>query len=90
MIDDVAWHGNVGPSLDGVADRWEEADLRGLVVNAKNIFDGTIMPAFYKSSGYIRPGEGFSTKPASEPLPPLLTAEQVEDVIAYLMTLKEN
>lgn len=87
MIDDVAWHGNVGPILDGVAERWEEADLRGIVVNAKNIYDGTIMPAFYKTSGYVRPGEGFTTKPASEPLPPLLSAEQVEDVVAYLMTL---
>lgn len=90
MIEDVAWHGNVGPSLDGVADRWEEADIRGIVVNAKNIYDGTIMPAFYKTSGFIRPGEGFTTKPASEPLPPLLSAEQIEDVVAYLMTLKES
>lgn len=90
MMDDVAWHGNVGPSLDGVADRWEESDLRGIVVNAKNIYDGTIMPAFYKTTGYIRPGEGYTTKPASEPLPPILSAEQIEDVVAYLMTLKES
>lgn len=90
MLEDVQWHGNVGPSLDGVADRWEEADIRGLVVNAKNIFDGTIMPAFYKTSGYIRPGEGFTTKPAQEPLPPLLNAQQIEDLVAYLMTLKDG
>jgi len=90
MLDDVAWHGDVGPSLDGVADRWEEADIRGLVVNAKNIYDGTIMPAFYKTSGYIRPGEGYTTKPASEPLAPILSAEQIEDVVAYLMTLKDG
>lgn len=90
MIEDVAWHGNVGPILDGVADRWEEADIRGLVVNAKNVYDGTIMPAFYKTSGFVRPGEGYTTKPANEPLPPILTAEQIEDVIAYLMTLTES
>lgn len=89
MIDDVQWHGNVGPSLDGVADRWTEADIRGIVANAKNVYDGTIMPSFYKTSGYIRPGEGFTTKPAQEPLPPLLTAQQIEDVVAYLLTLKE-
>lgn len=89
MIEDVQWHGDVGPSLDGVADRWSESDLRGIVINAKNIYDGTIMPSFYKTSGFIRPGEGFTTKPAEEPLPPLLTAEQIEDVVAYLMTLKE-
>ena len=89
LLESVAFHGNVGPSLDGVADRWTEADLRGIVSNAKNVYDGTIMPAFYKTSGYIRPGEAFTTKPATEPLPPLLTAEQIEDVVAYLMTLKE-
>jgi sulfur-oxidizing protein SoxX len=89
MIEDVQWHGNVGPSLDGVADRWTEADIRGIVINAKNVYDGTIMPAFYKTSGFIRPGDAYTTKPAQEPLPPLLTPEQIEDVVAYLMTLKE-
>lgn len=89
LLDSVQFHGDVGPSLDGAADRWTEADLRGIVANAKNVFDGTIMPAFYKTSGFIRPGEGFTTKPAAEPLPPLLTAQQIEDVVAYLMTLKE-
>ncbi len=89
MVADVQWHGNVGPSLDGVADRWTEADVRGIVANAKNVYDGTIMPAFYKTTGYIRPGEGFTTKPAQEPLAPLLSAQQIEDVVAYLMTLKE-
>lgn len=89
MVADVQFHGNVGPSLDGVADRWEEAELRGIVANAKNVYDGTVMPAFYKVAGYIRPGEGFTNKPAAEPLPPLLTAQQIEDVVAYLMTLKE-
>jgi sulfur-oxidizing protein SoxX len=89
LVESVAFHGNVGPPLDGVAERWTEADLRGIVANAKNVYDGTIMPAFYKTSGFIRPGEGFTSKPAAEPLPPLLSAQQIEDVVAYLMTLKE-
>jgi sulfur-oxidizing protein SoxX len=89
LLDSVQFHGNVGPSLDGVADRWTEADLRGIVANAKNVYDGTIMPAFYKTSGFVRPGEGFTSKPATEPLPPMLSAQQIEDVVAYLMTLKE-
>ncbi|MDH3263073.1 MAG: sulfur oxidation c-type cytochrome SoxX [Paracoccaceae bacterium] len=89
LLDSVPFHGNVGPSLDGVAGRWNEAELRGIVANAKNVYDGTIMPAFYKTSGYIRPGEAFTMKPATEPLPPLLTAQQIEDLVAYLMTLKE-
>lgn len=83
------FQGNVGPSLDGAASRWSEAELRGMVANAKIMFDGTRMPSFYKVDGFIRPGEGYTTKPAAEPLPPILTAQQIEDVVAFLMTLKE-
>ncbi len=80
---DESFHGKVGPPLDGVADRWEEAELRGIVSNAKMMFDGTIMPAFYKDSGYTRPRKEFVGKT-------ILTAQQIEDVVAYLMTLKEE
>ena len=91
-LDEFPFHGEVGPSLDGVGDRWTEADLRGIVVNAKQVFPDTIMPAFYKSSGFIRAGDGFTGKAAPDPddLPPLLTAQQVEDVVAYLLTLKDG
>ncbi len=84
------FQGNVGPSLDGVGSRWGEAELRGIVVNAKKTFPDTVMPAFYKSTGFIRPGKGFTGKKAEEPLPPLLTAQEVEDVVAFLMTLKDE
>ena len=80
---DELFHGEVGPPLDGVAYRWTEAELRGIVTNAKMMFDGTIMPAFYKDSGYNRPLADFEGKT-------ILTAQQVEDVVAYLLTLKEN
>ena len=68
-------------------ERWEEADLRGIVANAKMTFPDTMMPAFYKSEGYIRPGDAFTGKAGTEPLEPLLTAQEVEDVVAYLMTV---
>lgn len=86
---EVEFPGNIAPPLDGAADRWSEAQLRGIVVNAKMTFDGSFMPAFYKSTGYIRPGNAYSGKAAAEPLPPIMTAQQVEDVVAYLLTLKE-
>lgn len=85
----VEFPGDIGPPLDGAADRWTEAQLRGLVTNAKMTFEGTFMPAFYKGHGYIRPGDGYSGKAGAEPLPPILNAQQVEDVVAFLMTLKD-
>ena len=81
--DDQSFHGEVGPTLDGAADRWTEAELRGIVTNAKMMFDGTIMPAFYKDSGYTRVNSKFEGKT-------IMSAQQVEDVVAYLMTLKEE
>jgi len=89
MMSDVPFHGTVGPALDGVADRWNEAHLRGIVANAKMTFEGSVMPSFYKTSGYIRPGDAYTGKAGKEPLPPLLTAQQIEDVVAYLLTFKE-
>jgi sulfur-oxidizing protein SoxX len=80
---DQSFHGEVGPSLDGVADRWEEADLRGLVINSKMMNEGTIMPAFYSVDNGIRPLKKFTGKT-------ILNAQQVEDIVAYLLTLKEN
>lgn len=92
MVSDLAefpFHGEVGPPLDGAGDRWTEADLRGIVANAKNVFPDSIMPAFYKTEGFIRPGDAFTGKAAEGELEPLLTAKQIEDVVAYLLTLKE-
>ena len=42
-MSDQSFHGEVGPALDGVADRWEAAELRGIVVNSKMMFEGTII-----------------------------------------------
>ena len=81
-IPEQPFHGEVGPTLDGVADRWSEGELRGIVSNAKMMFEDTIMPAFYIDAGYTRPLEKFDGKS-------ILTAQQVEDVVAYLLTLKE-
>lgn len=77
------FHGEVGPMMDGAGDRWSEAELRGIVVNSKMMFDGTIMPSFYRTTNGARPLEKFEGKT-------ILTAEQVEDVVAYLLTLKEE
>jgi len=88
-LEDYPFHGDVGPSLDGVADRWTEEDLRGIVANAKMTFPDTVMPAFYKVEGFVRPGDAYTGKAAQGALDPLLTAQEIEDVVAYLMTLDQ-
>lgn len=86
-LKDHPFHGEIGPSLDGVATRWSEQQLRGIIANAKNTFPESIMPAFYHVGPYIRPGDAFTGKAAQGELPPLLTAQDIEDVVSYLMTL---
>ena len=86
---DAAFPGDVGPSLDGVGDRYEAAGLRGILVNSKNTFEGTVMPAYYRVDGFIRPGNAYTGKAADDSFGPLLTAQQIEDLVAFLGTLKE-
>ena len=88
-LDEYPFHGEVGPSLDGIGEYRTAAELRGIVANAKMTFEGTIMPAFYRTSGFTRPGDGFTGKAAQGELDPLLTAQEIEDVVAYLQTLKD-
>ena len=77
------FHGDVGPSLDGVAERYDEATLRAIIVNSKKVFgDQTVMPGFYS----LEQGVGVAKDRAGTTI---LTAQQVEDVVAYLATLKE-
>ena len=76
------FHGEVGPAMDGVAERYEENELRAILVNSKKVFgDETIMPGFYSLEYGVRPADKFQGKT-------ILSAQQVEDVIAYLRTLK--
>lgn len=85
----LQFQGEIGPPLDGAADRWSEAELRGIVANAKVMFEESMMPSFYRTEGFIRPGNEYTGDPVEGDVQPLLTAQQVEDVVAFLMTLKE-
>ncbi len=71
---DVPFQGDIAPALDGVADRYDEAQLRGIVANAKMTFDGTFMPAFYKTTGFVRPGDAYgqsrARRSAADPFGP--------------------
>ena len=48
------------------------------------------MPAYYKVDGFVRPGNAYTGKAPEGPLDPLLSAQQIEDVVAFLVTLKEQ
>ena len=79
---DQPFHGEVGPALDGVASRYSEAQLRAIVINSKSVLgEGTIMPSFYRAFTDQRTRKKFIGKT-------ILSAQQVEDVVAYLQTLK--
>ena len=77
------FHGEVGPPLDGVADIYSEGELRLRIVNPKIVNPDTIMPGFFVAEGLHRVAEKFQEKT-------ILSADQVEDIVAYLMTLKES
>ena len=77
------FHGNVGPSLDGVAERWSPEELRAIVVNSKaTLNEQSVMPGFYT----LDVGANVREESVGKTI---LTAQQVEDVVAYLATLKE-
>lgn len=81
-IPEEPFHGTVGPPLDGVGGRYTEAQLRLRVVDEQVINPFTIMPGFYRDPREAnRVADAFWGKT-------FLTAQQVEDVVAYLMTLK--
>lgn len=77
------FHGDVAPTLDGVAGRWSPEELRGIVVNAKHSLNpDSVMPGFYTLEVGLNVRKDLVGKT-------ILTAQQVEDVVAYLVTLKD-
>lgn len=85
---EVTFQGEIAPNLAGVADRYSEAEIRGILINADITFEDSFMPSFYRVDGYIRPGKRYTGKAADDTFAPLLAAQEIEDVLAYLLTLK--
>ncbi len=80
-IPEQPFHGEVGPDLSEVGGTYNAGELRLRIVDPKSLNPATIMPAFYKTEGLNRVAKKFQGKT-------ILTAQQVEDIIAYLVTLK--
>ena len=75
--------GNIGPDLRGVGTRLSPAQLRLRVVNMKVLDPQTIMPAYYRVAGLHDVGKSFAGKP-------ILGAQQVEDLVAFLAGIKST
>jgi L-cysteine S-thiosulfotransferase len=76
------FQGDVAPSLAGTGSRWSEGAIRLRLVDASRLNAATIMPSYYRIDGLSRVGRAWQSKP-------ILTAEQIEDIVAYLVTLRE-
>jgi len=81
-IPEEQFHGQTGPALYGVADAYSEGELRLRLVAPKTLNPFSMMPAFYRVDGLNRVMKAFEGRP-------ILSAQQVEDIIAYLMTLRD-
>ena len=75
------FQGNLAPSLAGAGSRWSEGQLRLRIADSSRINPTTIMPAYHRTEGLTRVAPAFRDKP-------VLNAQQIEDVVAFLLTLK--
>ncbi|MCA3625112.1 MAG: sulfur oxidation c-type cytochrome SoxX [Methylobacterium sp.] len=79
---EARFHGDLAPSLAGTGSRWTEGQLRARLIDSTAINAETIMPPYFRTGGGNRIGPAFVGKP-------ILTAEEIEDVTAFLTTLRD-
>lgn len=80
-IPEERFQGNLAPSLEGAGARYSAAQLRLRIVDSRRVNPASFMPAFHSAANPSRVGGAWAGKP-------ILTAQQVEDVVAYLATLR--
>jgi len=80
-IPEEAAQGNLGPDLTGIGSRMDEGELRLRLVDPRRINPQTIMPSYYRTQGLTRVDKSLEGQP-------VLTAQEIEDVLAYLRSLK--
>ena len=81
-IPEERFQGTLAPDLKGTGARWSEGQLRLRMVDATRLNPDSIMPPYYRVDGLTRVAPAFVGKP-------VLGAEQIEDVVAYLATLRD-
>jgi sulfur-oxidizing protein SoxX len=78
---EVRFQGNLAPDLSGAGTRWSVAELRQRIVDSREVNPETIMPPYHSLAGLNRVGENWQGDM-------IFTAQEVEDVVAFLATLK--
>ena len=76
------FQGNLAPDLRGAGRRWSEGQLRLRIVDPGRLNPSTIMPAYHRTEGLVRVAPAYRGKP-------VLSAAQIEDVVAFLTTLRD-
>jgi sulfur-oxidizing protein SoxX len=76
------FQGDLAPDLKGAGSRWSEGQLRLRLVDGSRLNPATIMPSYYRVEGLQRVGSAWRGKP-------ILSTEQIEDIVAYLVSLRE-
>lgn len=80
-IPEERFQGNLAPDLAGTGGRWSVGELRLRLVDPKRLNPDTIMPSYLRTDDLVRVGPAWRDKP-------ILTTSEIEDVVAYLTTLK--
>lgn len=79
---DEPFQGEVGPDLADIGGRLDPGQIRLRVADASRIWPGTLMPPYYRVDGLTDVAEEYRGRPA-------LSAQQMEDVVAFLASLEE-
>ena len=79
---ETRFQGDLAPDLRGAGNRWTASQLRLRLVDAAHFNKETIMPSYYRVDGLVRVGRNWAEKP-------ILTAAQIEDIVAFLATLRD-
>ena len=81
-ISEERFQGNLAPDLAGAGRRWSEAELRVRLMEPQKFNRESIMPSYARTEGLQRVAPALRGKP-------ILTPQQIEDVVAYLATLRD-
>ena len=81
-VPEERFQGDLAPNLSGAGQRWSAAQLRLRLVNPRHFNPDSIMPAYYRHQDLHRVAPAWQDRS-------ILSAQQIEDVVAYLLTLRE-